>query len=189
MTCVVLVALGLSTAVAPLTEAAESHVMHEGSFQDHTCGIAFTIPSGWTLTVSYPQKSGCRIDFAPPPEHDIVRASPGAEDEPCHFGEFSIFVACESVEDAALAGDFSRVDGEWHYMSGSVFDNVQALTGKDWHGVQAAFSHHLCGSAQTWHDFVVGHDSRAVSFEVHEGNLDVVEALLRTLTVGPCRAP
>jgi hypothetical protein len=185
--CVVLVALVLGTAAVPLTEAAESQSVPGRSFQDDACGIAFTVPSAWTLTVSYPQQCCCTINFAPPPERDIVRASPGSEDEPCHFGKFSISVARRSVEDAALGSGFFIVEGKWHYdFDGSVFDNVQVLTGKKgWHGVHAQTSGHLCGSAQTWHDFEVGHDSRAVSIRVHDGSLDVVETLLGTLTIAP----
>ena len=173
------------TVVALLSVGAPVHAADSASFPDRTCGIGFGFPLNWTLSVAYPKDLACQIELEPPPEQDVVMASPGTPDEPCHLGSIHITVRRESHEAVALRSGFSKPKGEWHYMAGSVFDHVELVTGTGWRGVHASTTSHYCGSAQETHDYVLGHRLRAVSIGVHGNNLSVVESLLKTLTIQP----
>jgi len=169
-----------------LTLAAVAQGAEPVPFRNSRCGITFSHPSTWLLTVSHPKGSLCELTLDPPVDRDVVAASPGSG-KPCHLGKIRIRVVASSLEKLAEESDFSRVDGVWHYRAGTVFDNGRAdvIAGSGWTGVMGASSSHYCGAAQMTYDIVAGHSTRAVSIGVHADNLDVVQELLRTLTVQP----
>jgi hypothetical protein len=178
-----LVGLGMCAVARFPTAASDTRGAPVVSFRNRACGITFTVPSGWTVSVSYPKGLACNIEITPPPENDIVSAAPGTPDEPCHFGNIHIRVHRKSFEAVALEIGFTKERDEWHYMAGSVFDNVTLLNGNNWRGVRASETSHICGAAHMFHEFVLGHGSRAVSIGATDQNERFVEELLRTLTV------
>ena len=173
------IAIGLLLAVAAPALGTDDH-----AFRSRACGIRFALQSGWQVQPD-PDGPSCALTLSPPPDREIVMASPGTPDQPCHLGSVRIVVYRRSLEDTATASGFTREDGQWHFMPGSVFDHVDSLNGNGWRGLHTASTSHYCGAAQETHEFLVGHGSRSASIGVHGTNVTVVEHLLPTIVLQP----
>lgn len=157
------------------------------SFQDKRCGVKFVFPANWDLTIAFADETTCALELRPPEAQDVVIASPGSADEPCHVGLIHVRIVATSLEKLAAEHGFSRVKGEWRYRVGTIFakGRAETLSGTGWNGLRGKGTSLYCGSPQTTYAFVLGHSTRAMSIDLHAEKLLVVEEILRSLRVSP----
>jgi hypothetical protein len=180
--------VGLAFCAGHLGRAAE-----QTPFSSAPCGVTFTVPAGWAVTVTpprpntRPQSLVCTLELVPPPSQDVLSARPSTPDEPCHLGTIRIQVLASPFDTLAEQSGFSRVGGSWRFGEGTVFGTgpLTPVSGEGWSSLRGETVSHYCGAAQATILVVLGNNSRSLSITAHGNKEAVLKSLLPSVRVLP----